>query len=124
MKRAATRLLCGLLLGVLGCGALLGQGSTAQISGTVTDPSGAVLPGVEITATQTETAGNRTTVSNETGAYVLPNLPVGPYRLEAALPMSHLFVGGQPVFEEVQRSSRLEHPSQLVQCRGCVRNGA
>src|SRR2546426_6019313 len=66
--------------------------ATAQISGTVKDPSGAVLPGVGITATQTETAIARMTVSNETGAYVLPNLPVGPYRLEASLPGFRTFV--------------------------------
>src|SRR4029077_19335966 len=70
----------------LTCSVVCGQGSTAQITGTVGDPSGAVLPGVDITATQTDTGLSRMTVSNETGAYVLPNLPVGPYRLEAALP--------------------------------------
>ena len=60
--------------------------ATAQISGTVKDQSGAVLPGVEVTATQTETGITRTAVTNETGSYVLSNLPIGPYRLEAALP--------------------------------------
>src|SRR5512138_3011078 len=65
---------------------------TAQISGTVRDQSGAVLPGVEVSATQTETGIMRTTVSNETGSYVLPNLLVGPYRLEAALPGFRTFV--------------------------------
>ena len=61
------------------------QVSTAQISGRVTDASGAVLPGVTVTATQTETQFVRTTVTNDVGAFTLPNLPVGPYRLEAAL---------------------------------------
>src|SRR5437870_4812730 len=59
--------------------------STAQISGTVKDATGAVLPGVEVTATQTETGIARSTISNETGGYDLPNLPLGPYKLEAAL---------------------------------------
>ena len=40
--------------------------ATAQISGTVTDASGAVLPGVTVTATQTDTGFTRTTVTNET----------------------------------------------------------
>ena len=62
-----------------------GQGATAQISGRVTDASGAVLPGVTVTATQTQTGFVRTTVTNETGAYTLANLPIGPYRLEASL---------------------------------------
>src|SRR5690349_23331467 len=66
-------------------GNLLAQ-ATAQISGTTRDQSGAVLPGVEIRATQAETGITRATVTNETGSYVLPNLPIGPYKLEAALP--------------------------------------
>ena len=86
MKLILSCLFHGFVIGVVGCGMVRGQGATAQISGTVTDQSGAVLPGVEITATQTETNVNRNAVSNETGSYVLPNLPVGPYRLEAALP--------------------------------------
>src|SRR5437667_1991611 len=60
--------------------------ATAQISGTARDQSGAVLPGVEIRATQTQTGITRDTVTNETGSYVLSNLPLGPYRLEASLP--------------------------------------
>src|SRR5438046_6330077 len=59
--------------------------STAQLSGTVRDQSGAVLPGVEVKATQTPTGLERTVLSNETGSYVLPNLPIGPYKLEASL---------------------------------------
>src|SRR5207244_8508418 len=66
--------------------------ATAQSSGAVRDQTGAVLPGVEITATQTETGVARMTVTNETGGYVLPNLAVGPYRLEAALPGFRTFV--------------------------------
>jgi hypothetical protein len=60
--------------------------ATAQIAGTVKDQTGAVLPGVEVTATQTETGVTRTVVTNETGSYVLSNLAIGPYRLEATLP--------------------------------------
>jgi hypothetical protein len=61
------------------------QASNAQISGRITDASGAVLPGVTVTATQTDTQFVRTTVSNDVGAFTLPNLPIGPYRLEASL---------------------------------------
>src|SRR5207253_7669164 len=66
--------------------------STAEISGSIKDASGAVLPGAEVTVTQTETGIARNTVSNETGAYVLPNLPLGPYKLEASLPGFRTFV--------------------------------
>src|SRR5438132_9517033 len=77
---------------ILAFSAALWAQSTAQISGTVTDPSGARLPGVEVTATQTGTGQVRTAVSNETGSYVLPSLQVGPYRLSAALPGFRMFV--------------------------------
>ncbi len=58
---------------------------TAQMDGRVTDESGAVLPGVTVTATQTDTAFTRTTVTDETGNWLMPNLPIGPYRLEVSL---------------------------------------
>src|SRR5213595_3694441 len=66
--------------------------ATAQISGTARDASGAVLPGVQVTATQTDTGISRMTITNETGYYVLPSLPLGPYRLEAGLPGFRTFV--------------------------------
>jgi hypothetical protein len=66
--------------------------ATAEISGTARDQSGAVLPGVEITATQTDTGVTRNVITNETGSYVLPNLPIGPYRLEAGLPGFRTYV--------------------------------
>src|SRR5688572_9749601 len=61
------------------------QISTAELNGRVTDSSGAVLPGVTVTATQTATGLARTAVTDENGAYLLSNLPTGPYRLEVAL---------------------------------------
>lgn len=57
----------------------------AQISGVVRDESGAVLPGVEVTVTQTATGTSRFTITGERGDYVLPNLPIGPYELTATL---------------------------------------
>jgi hypothetical protein len=59
--------------------------ATAQLSGRVTDESGGVLPGVTVTVTQTNTGLTRTTVTDDSGGYVLPNLPIGPYRLEVML---------------------------------------
>ena len=84
MTRIATALLPALVfLLLIPTFAAAQAGSTAQIAGTVKDDTGGVLPGVTITVTQTATGFTRTAVSDETGGYVLPNLPVGPYRLEA-----------------------------------------
>src|SRR5436305_15337570 len=80
-----------LMVCVFSCASVWAQ-ATAQISGTVKDQTGAVLPGVEVTATQIETGIARTTVTNEPGSYVLPSLPLGPYRLEASLPGFRPFV--------------------------------
>src|SRR5436189_5856893 len=84
---------CALFLCLVTSGLLWGQaGATAQISGTVKDQSGAVLPGAEVTLTQTETGLTRNAVTNETGSYTLTNLPIGPYRLEASLPGFRTYV--------------------------------
>src|SRR5437016_9031397 len=91
MRGALVALVVVLLISVVACGDVWAQG-TAQISGTAKDQSGAVLPGVEITVTQTETGITRSTVSNETGSYALPNLPIGPYKLEASLPGFRTYV--------------------------------
>src|SRR6266850_677591 len=80
------------LIALVGWSAVLWAQSTAQINGTIKDQTGAVLPGVEVTATQTTTGFTRSAVTDETGSYALTTLPVGPYRLEAALPGFRSFV--------------------------------
>ena len=79
------------LVAAFACSTVLGQG-TAQISGRVTDATGALIPGADVQATQTDTGLTRSTVTNETGAYALPSLPTGPYRLEVTLPGFQTFV--------------------------------
>ena len=69
--------------------------ATGQINGRVTDESSAAMPGATVTVTQTDTAFTRTVVTDGTGNYVLPNLPIGPYRLEVSLQgfRSHIQTG-------------------------------
>jgi hypothetical protein len=55
----------------------------ATIVGTVTDPSGSVLPNVTITITNTETGVARTLASNDVGEYVAPGLHIGHYTIKA-----------------------------------------
>jgi hypothetical protein len=61
------------------------QLSTAQLDGRVTDTSDAVLPGATVTITQTATGTTRSVVTDGDGAYLLSNLPPGPYQLEVML---------------------------------------
>ncbi len=56
------------------------QAINGTIEGTVTDPSGAVLPGVTVTLTNTDTGAVRSVVTNERGIYRAPLLPLGPTR--------------------------------------------
>jgi len=57
-------------------------GASAQISGSIADPSGAVVPNAKVTATQTNTGQVRTPLTGQDGTYVLTSLAVGPYKLE------------------------------------------
>ena len=58
------------------------QVTTATIVGTVTDSSGAALPGATVTARNVDTGFTRTVPSNEDGAYRLEFLPIGSYVVE------------------------------------------
>ena len=72
----------GLVVSALSGAVAHGQ-AASQISGTTKDVTGAVIPGVEVTATQTDTGLNRTVMTDAGGLFVFPDLPTGPYRLEA-----------------------------------------
>src|SRR5579863_10339314 len=54
-----------------------------QLSGTITDPSGAVVPGATVTLTQPSTGLTRTATSNDAGAFVFPDLLPGSYTVTA-----------------------------------------
>ena len=84
MKQLHRHLSLALVSILLTGGMAFGQ-ATAELAGRVTDESGAVLPGVTVTATQTDTGFTRTVVTDGTGAWVMPGVPTGPYRLEVSL---------------------------------------
>ena len=81
MKRISTTFFVAVSLSLAVCLAVFGQ-SVSQISGTVKDASGLGVPGAQVTVTQTETGVSRSTVSGASGAYSLPSLPIGPYRMD------------------------------------------
>jgi len=65
------------------CATLWSQAvSTSQVSGTVQDSSGAAVPTAQVTLTQTDTGQVRSTVTGTDGSFLLPNLPIGPYRMD------------------------------------------
>ncbi|HYL11831.1 MAG TPA: carboxypeptidase regulatory-like domain-containing protein [Terriglobales bacterium] len=61
-------------------------GNQASVEGTVTDPSGAVVPNVAIKLTNTGTGAAFTGTSNESGYFRFPVIPVGSYELTAQAP--------------------------------------
>ena len=73
-----------LLFTILAAVTVVAQQITGTIHGTITDPSGAVVSNVTVTATQVETGLIRTASSGRGGDYLLIELPIGHYRLEAA----------------------------------------
>jgi hypothetical protein len=76
---------------------LFGQTSNASVGGFVQDATRAFIPGVTVTATNTQTGVVSSAVTNESGAYNIPSLLPGTYRLSAELP------GFRPhIFNDVQ----------------------
>ncbi len=78
----AAVVLLGLLLGSTAAAA---QSATASIEGTVTDPSGAPVPGVTVVLTQQATGVTREVVTDGQGLFRAPLLPVGSYEIKAEL---------------------------------------
>jgi hypothetical protein len=75
-------LLCLILFGFTVCA----RSQEATILGTVTDPSGSVVPNVKLNITHVETGVVQSVVSNQSGQYVAPDLPIGHYSVSAQAP--------------------------------------
>ncbi len=76
-------LLVFILLSGLATAAWAGVGGS--VSGTVKDPTGAVIPKASITVTNTDTGVRQTVATNDSGLYSFPDLPVGHYNLEVTV---------------------------------------
>jgi hypothetical protein len=89
---------------------LFAQALRSSVEGRVTDQSGAVIPGAEVTLTNLETGETSVTVTNEAGRYIFPSVPVARYSLQVAL-------SGFTTFEEsnfdVAVSQRVTIDAQL-----------
>ena len=66
-------------------GLVFGQEFSATMSGVAHDAGGGVVPGVSVTAKHTDSGLTRTVITNETGSYRMPALPVGEYEVTAGL---------------------------------------
>ena len=78
MKRFAL-----LLIAILAPFSLVFASVTGSVSGTVTDASGAVIPGVSVSALNTQTGITQTVTTDSRGFYAFPSLAVGYYEIDA-----------------------------------------
>src|SRR5437899_9908698 len=74
-KRLASFAFCAISF----AGILLAQSERGTISGSVADPTGAVIPAAKVVVTNLSTNVATVTATNETGSYVAANLPPGDY---------------------------------------------
>jgi hypothetical protein len=83
MRSSLNRLVFALILALLFLGGTtaFGQGTSASLTGQVTDNSGAVVPGATVTATNTDTSLAQTATTNGEGIYLIAPLPPGHYKL-------------------------------------------
>jgi hypothetical protein len=78
-------LLTLVLVPVLAVSPAFGQAVTGTILGTVTDSTGAVIPGASVTLTHTATGRTRTVTTDSAGEYTAPSMPTGKYTVEVEL---------------------------------------
>lgn len=72
-------------LSLISANPIYAQAVKGSLLGTITDPSGALIPGATVVLTEKNTNISRSTLTNESGHYVFSNLQEGVYRVEAEL---------------------------------------
>jgi hypothetical protein len=88
------------------------QGDRGTITGTVTDPAGAVVPNATIEAKQTDTGALFPTTSTDTGNYTLSQLPVGSYELSVTAGGFKKFVRSN-ITVQVAQTLRVDVPLEV-----------
>jgi hypothetical protein len=108
MKKLA--LLCGMIL-LIAAGAYGQGGGNAAMTGTVTDPSGAVIAQAHVTMTQVGTEVKRTAATNVNGQFTIPSVPPATYRLSVEAAGFKTYV--QDVTLLADQNGSLQIPMQL-----------
>jgi hypothetical protein len=107
--RTCLYLCIGLLLV---CSSARAQDATGRIVGTVTDPSGAVIPGAEIVVTNPNTGVSRKAVTEADGNFQVLQVPIGIYRVSAERPgFQTVVTGAQPL--QINQSLRFDIPMEI-----------
>ncbi|HEX5483365.1 MAG TPA: carboxypeptidase-like regulatory domain-containing protein, partial [Terriglobia bacterium] len=75
-----------LIMGIfIGAGQMFGQGATAAINGSITDSSGAVIPGAKVTLRSAASGMQRAALANSSGQYAFPDVIPGRYTLTVSM---------------------------------------
>jgi outer membrane receptor protein involved in Fe transport len=107
------KIFLAVLLSATFCSSAVAQLSTASLSGSITDATGAVVPHATITLTQTETNFTRTSTTKDDGTYHEEFLPIGPYKVTVS----------SPGFRTLQRSGVVLSVMQEGQLTLTLENG-
>ena len=88
------------------------QEVTAAISGTVSDPSGAVLQGAQITVTDVARGTTSSALSNDSGAFTLQRLPIGKYDVRVENPGFQAAIQS-PVVLQLNQNAKVDFQLQV-----------
>ena len=118
------RILCAVACFILLISAAMAQSDRGNITGTITDPTGAMIPNASIEAKNTQTGVAYQAASSETGNYTLAQLPVGMYQLtvnrewiQAIHPDRYHGLDGANPARRYQARSGKHSGSRHCQCR-------
>jgi len=89
------------------CSVTVSQTTFGTLGGTITDPSGALIVGAQVTLTNLGTTAKLVAVSNDVGLYQFVNLPPGNYRIDVEMSGFQHFTR-QPLVVQVQQSYRID----------------
>lgn len=112
--------LCFIFVLVLTTSSHAQPAATGSLTGRVFDPNGAVVPGAQVTATQTATNLKRETTTNNEGLYVLAGLPPGEYELRIQANGFATKTSSSPILLQVGQSKTVDGTLELGSMSGVV----
>ncbi len=96
------------------------QEATGKITGTVTDPTGGVVPNAKVTVTATATSVSRDTVTDPSGNYRIMDLPIGLYRVTAEAPGFKRVTVESKTRLEINQTLRIDITLQIGQVSSAI----
>ena len=97
---------CGIVV-LVGLGALSAFAQTAQMTGTISDQSGATVPNTTVTVTNVNTGVARSSITNASGNYLVTALLPGTYRVTTQA-LGFKQMSREPIILEVDQIARID----------------